>query len=71
MSLKKRSFVIPAPLEALDCSKGLDISQKHCQSSFFWLVTLILTHFDATLAYSWEGLTENEIPSALVVKVIR
>ena len=35
VSLKKRSFVIPAPLEALGCSKGLDVSQKHCQSSFF------------------------------------
>ena len=35
VSLKKGSFGIPAPMEALGCSKGLDISQKHCQSSFF------------------------------------
>ena len=35
VSLKKGSFRIPAPMEALGCSKGLDISQKHCQSSFF------------------------------------
>jgi len=34
-SLKKRSLVIPALLEALGCSKGMNISQKHCQSSFF------------------------------------
>ena len=35
---KKRSFVIPAPLEAVGWSKGLDIinSQKHFQTSFFW-----------------------------------
>ena len=32
VSLKKRSFVIPAPLEALGCSKGLDIGQKLCQT---------------------------------------
>ena len=32
---KKGSFMIPASLEALGCSKGLDISQKHCQTSFF------------------------------------
>ena len=38
VSLKKRSLVIPALLEALGCSKGMNISQKHCQSSFFgWL----------------------------------
>ena len=34
MSLKKRSLRIPAPMEALGYSKGLDISQKHCQPSF-------------------------------------
>ena len=43
VSLKKRSLVIPARLEALGCSKGLDISQKHCQSSFFRLISLLLT----------------------------
>ena len=32
---KKRSFVIPAPQQALGCSKGLDISQQHGHSSFF------------------------------------
>ena len=38
VSLKKGSFRIPAPMEALGYSKGLDISQKHCQTSFFgWL----------------------------------
>ena len=35
VSKKTPSFVIPAPLEALGCSKGLDISQKHYQSYFF------------------------------------
>ena len=35
VSLKKGSFRIPAPMEALGYSKGLDISQKHCQTSFF------------------------------------
>ena len=29
VSLKKGSFRIPAPMEAVGCSKGLDISQKH------------------------------------------
>ena len=24
-------------MEALGCSKGLDISQKHCQTSFFFI----------------------------------
>ena len=34
VSLKKRSFRIPALMEALGYSKGLDISQKHCQTFF-------------------------------------
>ena len=33
--LKKGSFMILASLEALGCFKGLDIIQKHWQSSFF------------------------------------
>ena len=39
VSLKKGSFRIPAPMEALGCSKGLDISQKHCQTSFFYTLS--------------------------------
>ena len=39
---KKRSFVIPAPLEALWWSKGLDISQKHCQPSFFLYIPILI-----------------------------
>ena len=35
VSLKKGSFRIPAPMGALGYSKGLDISQKHCQTFFF------------------------------------
>ena len=43
VSQKKRSLRIPAPMEALGCSKGLDISQKHCQTSFFYLTHLFET----------------------------
>ena len=39
VSLKKGSFRIPAPMEALGYSKGLDISQKHCQTSFFYTLS--------------------------------
>ena len=53
VSLKKRSFVIPAPLEALGCFKGLDTSQKHCQSFFLVERTTFnpIAHFDTILAY--------------------
>ena len=61
MSLKKCSFGIPAPLEARGCSKGLNISQKHCQTYFFgWL------HYFQPNCPFWHtqcGPREDEIPS--------
>ena len=48
--------MIPASLEALGCSKGLDISQKHCQSSFFSVDCTTfnpIAYFNTILAYTW------------------
>ena len=61
MSLKKRSFGIAAPLEARGCSKGLNISQKYCQTHFSVDCTTFnpIAHFGIPSV----GLREDEIPS--------
>ena len=65
--------MIPASLEALGCSKGLDISQKHCQSSFFRLISLLLIQLPILIAF-WHTQggpnTVNDCSKLPVVKVI-